>query len=101
MGLTTTTECRPADVSRLTCRETEVLLLLAEGDSNRVLARRLGIAERTLRAHITSLTRKLGIRSRLQAALFALRHRDTLAAAGDADGGAAARAERERARTAG
>ncbi|MFE9141274.1 helix-turn-helix domain-containing protein [Streptomyces tubercidicus] len=74
----------PADVSRLTCREAEVLLLLAEGDSNRVLARRLGIAERTLRAHITSLTRKLGVRSRLQAALFAHSHRDTLAAGGEA-----------------
>lgn len=82
-----------ADVSRLTCREAEVLLLLAEGDSNRVLARRLGIAERTLRAHITSLTRKLGIQSRLQAALFAHSYRDTLAAGGEAGANRARTAE--------
>ncbi|MCX5142943.1 MULTISPECIES: helix-turn-helix transcriptional regulator [unclassified Streptomyces] len=67
---------RDLDLSRLTEREAEVWLLLADGQPNRILARRLGIAERTLRAHITSLTRKLGIGSRIEAALLALRHRE-------------------------
>ncbi|MGW2631851.1 response regulator transcription factor [Streptomyces chattanoogensis] len=71
-------------MSRLTSRERQVLLLLAEGESNRILARRLGIAERTLRAHITSLTRKLGIGSRLEATLFAYHHRDSLELHGEA-----------------
>ncbi|WP_405605799.1 LuxR C-terminal-related transcriptional regulator [Streptomyces sp. NBC_01410] len=71
-------ENRTAELSRLTAREAEVLLLLADGQPNRTLARRLGIAERTLRAHITSLTRKLGIGSRLEAALFADRHRNSV-----------------------
>lgn len=56
-----------------------MLLLLADGQPNRTLARRLGIAERTLRAHITSLSRKLGFGSRLEAALLAARHRESLA----------------------
>ncbi|NED12552.1 LuxR C-terminal-related transcriptional regulator [Streptomyces sp. SID9124] len=67
---------RDLELSQLTQREAEVWLLLADGQSNRILARRLGIAERTLRAHITSLTRKLGIESRTEAALLALRHRE-------------------------
>jgi two-component system nitrate/nitrite response regulator NarL len=64
------------DFSVLTARESEVLLMLADGEPNRVLARRLGIAERTVRAHVTSLSRKLGIRSRIEAALLAQRVRD-------------------------
>jgi two-component system nitrate/nitrite response regulator NarL len=70
---------RTLDLSPLTRREAEVLLLLADGQPNRTLARRLGIAERTLRAHITSLSRKLGIGSRLEAALLAARHREFFA----------------------
>ncbi|NBM18997.1 response regulator transcription factor [Streptomyces sp. GC420] len=67
---------RTPDFSVLTARESEVLLMLADGEPNRVLARRLGIAERTVRAHVTSLSRKLGVRSRIEAALLAQRVRD-------------------------
>ncbi|MEV6649243.1 LuxR C-terminal-related transcriptional regulator [Streptomyces sp. NPDC051219] len=49
-----------ASLARLTGREREVLRNLAKGESNRLLARRLGVAERTVRAHITSIVRKLG-----------------------------------------
>ncbi|MFE1775867.1 helix-turn-helix transcriptional regulator [Streptomyces sp. NPDC059008] len=66
------------DFGLLTTREREVLLLLAGGPSNRSLAQHLGVAERTVRAHLTSITRKLGVRSRLEAALLATVHHDAL-----------------------
>ncbi|WP_184579062.1 response regulator transcription factor [Streptomyces zagrosensis] len=66
------------DFSLLTKREVEVLLLLADGESNRSLARQLNIAERTVRAHVTSLMRKLGARSRVEAALIVYNHRNAL-----------------------
>lgn len=66
------------DFSLLTDREREVLLLLATGEQNRILARELGISERTVRAHITNLTRKLGVRSRMEAALLANLHTDAI-----------------------
>ncbi|MFD5335223.1 helix-turn-helix domain-containing protein [Streptomyces hawaiiensis] len=64
--------------SELTRRELEVLSLLATGDSNRRLAHRLGIAERTVKAHLTSLMRKLGVESRVEAALLAQRYQKAL-----------------------
>ncbi|GAA2060681.1 LuxR C-terminal-related transcriptional regulator [Streptomyces carpaticus] len=71
---------RQPDFAALTRRETQVLALLASGQPNRSLARQLGISERTVRAHITSLTRKLGIPTRIEAALLAFQYRDTLSA---------------------
>jgi DNA-binding NarL/FixJ family response regulator len=56
----------------LTAREHEVLVLLAAGLSNRELASRLSISERTARTHVSSILDKLGLRSRTQAALFAV-----------------------------
>ncbi|MEV8306869.1 LuxR C-terminal-related transcriptional regulator [Streptomyces flavidovirens] len=64
----------------LTQRERQVLLLLINGTTNRALARQLGIAERTLRAHLTSISRKLCLSSRVEAALYAYRHRESLLA---------------------
>jgi DNA-binding NarL/FixJ family response regulator len=66
------------DFRLLTEREVEVLLLLPEGETDRILARRLGIAERTVRAHVTNIKRKLGFRSRMEAALVADRRRSEL-----------------------
>ncbi|MEU3851848.1 LuxR C-terminal-related transcriptional regulator [Streptomyces sp. NPDC029554] len=84
--MTTVAETRPFDVpvavetlSRLTGREREVLRHLAKGESNRVLARRLGIAERTVRAHVTSIVRKLELKSRFEAGLVAFHHYEALA----------------------
>ncbi|MDT6982681.1 helix-turn-helix transcriptional regulator [Streptomyces lusitanus] len=84
--MTTVVETRPFDVSvdgatlaRLTAREREVLRCLARGETNRVLARQLGIAERTVRAHVTSVVRKLEVGSRFEASLVAFHHYDALA----------------------
>ncbi|MER6251620.1 LuxR C-terminal-related transcriptional regulator [Streptomyces sp. NPDC001584] len=63
------------DLSRLTHREKEVLHTLGLGESNRLLARRLRIAERTVKAHVSSIIAKLELRSRADAtALSILRH---------------------------
>lgn len=56
----------------LTQREVDVLDLLGEGLSNQQIARRLRISEPTVRAHVTHLLAKLGVRSRLQAGLVGL-----------------------------
>lgn len=58
----------------LTERETEVLTLVKEGLSNKQIARRLGIAERTVKAHLTSVFARIGVSDRTQAALWAERH---------------------------
>lgn len=57
----------------LTPRETETLKLLAGGCSNKEIARTLGVEERTAKAHVSNLMAKLGVRSRTQAALYAMR----------------------------
>jgi DNA-binding NarL/FixJ family response regulator len=58
----------------LTAREREVLALLADGRSNREIARLLRIAEKTVKAHVSSVLAKLGAADRTQAALIAVRH---------------------------
>jgi len=64
-------------VSELTDREREVLLLVREGLANKQIARRLGIAERTVKAHLTSVYQRLGVTDRTQAALWASGHLPT------------------------
>ncbi|MEU5977235.1 helix-turn-helix transcriptional regulator [Streptomyces sp. NPDC047315] len=56
----------------LTPREREVLAVMAAGESNRALSRRLGIAERTVKSHLTSITRKLGLKSRVEVVLLSI-----------------------------
>ena len=55
----------------LTARELDVLVLLAEGLPNKVIARRLGIAEKTVKAHVTQIFQTIGVTDRTQAALRA------------------------------
>jgi len=56
-----------AQLERLTAREKEVLRLMAEGTSSRVIASQLGISYTTVRTHIRSLGSKLGVHSKLEA----------------------------------
>ena len=57
----------------LTPREDEVLALLAEGLPNKLIARRLDISEKTVKAHLTSIFQRIGVTDRTQAALWAQR----------------------------
>jgi len=59
---------------RLSPREREVLALIGLGLPNRQIARRLGIAERTVKVHLTSVFRQLGVADRTSAALWAREH---------------------------
>lgn len=58
----------------LTTREWEVLALIGQGLSNRLVARRLGIAEKTVKAHLTRIFGQIGVTDRVQAALWWSRH---------------------------
>ena len=58
----------------LSDREQEVLGLVVEGLPNKLIARRLGISERTVKAHLTHIFEQLGVTDRTQAALWAERH---------------------------
>jgi DNA-binding NarL/FixJ family response regulator len=57
----------------LTPREREVLVLIGRGMSNKLIARELGIAEKTVKAHVSAVLAKLGVTDRTQAALYAVR----------------------------
>ena len=62
----------PADA--LSEREREVLAMVAEGLPNKLIARELGISEKTVKAHLTSVFRRIGVTDRTQAALWAERN---------------------------
>jgi DNA-binding NarL/FixJ family response regulator len=64
---------RPA-ADALTPREREVLAQVASGATNRQIASRLGVSERTARTHVSSILAKLGLASRTHAALWAIQH---------------------------
>ena len=58
----------------LTPREFEILTLLAEGQSNKVIARNLGISDGTVKLHVKAILRKLNISSRITAAVMAVEY---------------------------
>ncbi len=58
----------------LTRREREVLAQITAGHSNREIARELGLSEKTVKAHVSSVLAKLGVQDRTQAAVLAVRH---------------------------
>jgi NarL family two-component system response regulator LiaR len=63
----------PESPEELTERETEILKLLARGKANKQIATELFVEEKTVKAHVSSILRKLGVQSRTQAALHAVR----------------------------
>ncbi|HXQ95950.1 MAG TPA: LuxR C-terminal-related transcriptional regulator, partial [Candidatus Acidoferrales bacterium] len=73
LRLAATPEAPPADPFNLSPREKEVLGVLAEGRSNREIAQRLFISERTVAVHVGNILAKLGVAGRVEAATVALR----------------------------
>lgn len=61
------------NLDKLTPQQLRVLLLLADGSSNKVIAQDLGVSEATVKAHVTVILRKLRLERRTQAALLAQR----------------------------
>ena len=57
----------------LTGRQGDVLVLLSQGKSNKLIARELELSEKTVKAHVTAVFRALGVVNRTQAALAARR----------------------------
>lgn len=63
----------PESPEKLTERETEVLRLLATGKANKEIAAEMHISETTVKTHVSNILMKLGVPSRTQAALYAVR----------------------------
>ncbi|GAB4549679.1 MAG: response regulator transcription factor [Pleurocapsa sp.] len=68
----------PSELTDLTSREKEVLQLIAQGYNNREIATELYITERTVKNHVNSILRRLNLRDRTQAAIFANKYLDCL-----------------------
>lgn len=64
----------PAAKERLSPREREIMAALARGESNKEIARSLGLAESTIKIHVQNIFKKLNISSRVQAAVYAVEH---------------------------
>jgi DNA-binding NarL/FixJ family response regulator len=62
----------PRRPENLTKRELDILALLAEGKSNRDISRALYLSEKTVKAHLAAVFRKLGVTNRTQAAMAAV-----------------------------
>jgi len=65
---------RPRDISQLTRREREILLLISDGMTNKAIARKLAISESTVKVHVKYLLKKMNLKSRLEAAVWALQN---------------------------
>jgi two-component system, NarL family, nitrate/nitrite response regulator NarL len=64
----------------LSTREKCILDCLADGSPNKVIARRVDVAEATVKVHVKAILRKIGVQNRTQAAIWALHHKKTPAA---------------------
>lgn len=63
----------PSTQPRLSPREATILQFVKDGHSNKVIARKLDIAEATVKCHVKTLLRKINVRNRFEAAMWALR----------------------------
>ena len=66
---------KPPDEAGLTEQESRILDLIAQGKSNKLIARELGIADGTVKVHVKHLLRKLNLRSRVEAAVWVVEKR--------------------------
>ncbi|OGQ60076.1 MAG: DNA-binding response regulator [Deltaproteobacteria bacterium RIFCSPLOWO2_02_FULL_53_8] len=64
-----------SDLDKLTPREKEIIACLARGESNKIIARTLDLAESTVKIHVQNVLKKLKLTSRVQAAVYAVEHR--------------------------
>jgi DNA-binding NarL/FixJ family response regulator len=64
----------PDPLAGVSPREREVLRLLLDGMPNKLIARRLGISEKTVKSHLTKVFRAIGVDDRVQAILWVERH---------------------------
>ncbi|TXL71161.1 response regulator transcription factor [Vineibacter terrae] len=71
---------------RLSDRETDILLCLMKGESNKIIARRYDIAEATVKVHLKAILRKIRVRNRTQAAVWAYNNQQVLPARSPSDG---------------
>jgi DNA-binding NarL/FixJ family response regulator len=69
-----TSRSSSASGDQLTAREREVLVLVARGLPNKLIARELGIAEKTVKAHLTTVFQRIGVTDRVQATIWARDH---------------------------
>jgi two-component system nitrate/nitrite response regulator NarL len=69
---------RASEPVGLTEREREILIHISGGESNKVIARKLHIAEATVKVHVKHLLKKLGLKSRVEAAVWAITHKSEL-----------------------
>lgn len=67
------TEIR-SELDKLTPRERDILACLARGESNKIIARTLDVADSTVKIHVQNILKKLNLSSRVQAAIFAVGH---------------------------
>ncbi|MDQ6834153.1 MAG: response regulator transcription factor [Chloroflexota bacterium] len=74
MGLATRPKPAPDHAATLTDRERDVIALLAEGRSNKQIARELSISETTVKGHVANILGKLALADRTQAAVYAVRN---------------------------
>lgn len=72
-ALTDALRAPKAETAALTPRERDVIVLIAKGGTNRQIAHHLGVTERTARTHVSNILAKLGLVSRTQAAMWAVK----------------------------
>lgn len=63
-----------ATLSDLTLRETEILQLILEGDTNKAIAEEVCVCEKTVEFHLGNIYTKIGVQTRLMAAIWAMRN---------------------------
>jgi DNA-binding NarL/FixJ family response regulator len=70
---------------KLSSREQSILRCVAEGDPNKIIARKMGITEATVNVHLKAILRKIGVQNRTQAAIWSLQALQALASTEDKD----------------